>query len=56
VLHNSKIVLSAANSIPLKVVGTFHARISLHQNSADEIVYIARGLSRPLLSRTTKKS
>jgi hypothetical protein len=54
-LHDSKIVLRAANGIPLKVVGAFHARISLQQNSADEIVYVVRGLSRPLLSRTTMK-
>ena len=55
VLHDSKIVLRAANGIPLRVVGAFHARISLQQNSTDEIVYVVRGLSRPLLSRTTMK-
>jgi hypothetical protein len=48
-------VLRAAIGIPLRVVGVFHAHISLQQNSADKIVYIALGLSHPLLLRTTMK-
>jgi hypothetical protein len=54
-LHDPKIMLRAASGIPMRVVGTFHARISLQSNCTDEVVYVVRGLSRPLLSKYTMK-
>jgi hypothetical protein len=54
-LCNSNIVLRAANSSPLRVVGAYYACISLQHNSTDKVVYIIRGLSRPLLLKTTMR-
>ena len=55
-LEKTSVVLRVANGTVLNTLGTAECRISRHGNTANELVYIVKGLAEPLLSRRMLKA
>jgi hypothetical protein len=55
ILEDTTVKIKVANRTDLQVLGTAEAKISRHGNHADELIYIAKDLSEPLLSRNMLK-
>ena len=56
VLEKTSVILRVANGTVLDTLGTAECTFSRHGNTANELVYVVKGLAEPLLSRRMLKA